>query len=241
MATLEFKPGDTISLTASFEGTVDEVEWSWVVPEGSSAPTSNTDTLSWIANETDSGVYISEARSNIAVNSPMSESIRVSSFETEVNVWLDKVEKVDGQFLEFGVSNAVNNFTANCKKDGNWNSIDQVTVAMGVRTPEAAIISLKGPDLIGSNITSGDYNRSEGYYGSTWTGFKKEGFAELIAMDVLRIDLYEELNIVIIADNIPDQSKLDQRVEELRTNIESVLEADYQQAVPLPMPLNIGV
>jgi hypothetical protein len=89
-------------------------------------------------------------------------------------IYIDKVEKADGQNLEYDVAKAINDFVVGCKTDGIWSAIKASCILAGARTTNGALISLVGTaptpnnfDLVGDT----DYDRKTGLKGDGSTKY----------------------------------------------------------------------
>lgn len=80
MATLEATVGQQVTLTSA--STVADAEWNWIVPEGSSAPSSTTNVLQWIIADTDFGEYKAVATSDSNVDNPQETLITIDERKT---------------------------------------------------------------------------------------------------------------------------------------------------------------
>jgi len=78
-------------------------------------------------------------------------------------IYIDKVEKADGQNLEYDVAKAINDFVVNCKADGIWSAIKACCILAGARTLDGALVPLAGTAPTNEGpFVSGDYNRKTG-------------------------------------------------------------------------------
>jgi hypothetical protein len=91
--------------------------------------------------------------------------------EPEVKTYIDAVEAADGELIEFGVANAVNDFVRGCKNDGIWDAIKACCILAGARTLTGALRPLKGAAPTNNNFVSGDYNRTTGLVGDGSTKY----------------------------------------------------------------------
>jgi len=91
--------------------------------------------------------------------------------EPEVKTYIDAVEAADGELIEFGVANAVNDFVRGCKNDGNWEAIKASCILAGARTLEGALVPLVGVAPTNNNFVSPDYNRKTGLKGNGGTKY----------------------------------------------------------------------
>ncbi len=86
-------------------------------------------------------------------------------------IYIDKVEKADGQNLEYDVAKAINDFVVGCKTDGIWSAIKASCILAGARTLTGALIPLVGTAPTNNNFVSGDYNRKTGLVGNGSTKY----------------------------------------------------------------------
>ncbi len=82
-------------------------------------------------------------------------------------IYIDKVEKADGQNLEYDVAKAINDFVVGCKTDGIWSAIKASCILAGARTLNGALIPLAGtaPNRFGTE-GGWNYNRKTGLQGN---------------------------------------------------------------------------
>ena len=86
-------------------------------------------------------------------------------------IYIDKVEKADGQNLEYDVAKAINDFVVNCKADGIWSAIKACCILAGARTLDGALVPLVGSAPTNFNFVSGDYDRETGLVGDGSTKY----------------------------------------------------------------------
>jgi hypothetical protein len=91
--------------------------------------------------------------------------------DPDVAVYIDRVEAADGQALEVGVKDAINDFVVGCKSDGIWNAIKAACIMDGARTLPGALVPLVGPAPTNYNFVAGDYNRKTGLVGDGSTKY----------------------------------------------------------------------
>ena len=91
--------------------------------------------------------------------------------DSDATAYIAAVETADGQSLEAGVKNAINNFVAGCKYDGIWNSIKASCLLAGARTLAGALKPLVGATSTNFNFVSADYNRKLGLLGNGTTKY----------------------------------------------------------------------
>jgi hypothetical protein len=82
--------------------------------------------------------------------------------DPDANAYLQAVEAADGQTLEIGVAQAVNDFVVGCKADGIWDAIKASCILAGARTLSGSLVPLKGTSPTVSGFTSSDYDRKTG-------------------------------------------------------------------------------
>ena len=85
--------------------------------------------------------------------------------DADAQTYLRAVEAADGQALELGVQQAVNQFVLGCKADGTWTAIKASCILAGARTLAGALVPLVGAAPTNNNFVSGDYNRKTGLVG----------------------------------------------------------------------------
>jgi hypothetical protein len=92
---------------------------------------------------------------------------KVFTYDTDAGNYIQAVEAADGQALEAGTRQAINNFVIGCKQDGIWNAIKASCILSGARTLAGALQPLAGtaPTNVGGLFVSGDYNRKTGLVG----------------------------------------------------------------------------
>jgi hypothetical protein len=88
--------------------------------------------------------------------------------DPDAQAYLRAVETVDGQALEQGVQQAVNQFVIGCKADGIWTALKASCILSGARKKEGAFIDLKTATQILTNngFADADYNRKTGLVGN---------------------------------------------------------------------------
>ena len=85
--------------------------------------------------------------------------------DPDATTYLQAVEAADGQTLEIGVAQAVNDFVVGCKLDGIWDAIKASCILAGARTLSGALVPLKGTAPTNTNFVSADYDRETGLKG----------------------------------------------------------------------------
>jgi hypothetical protein len=91
--------------------------------------------------------------------------------DPDAQTYLRAVEAADGQALEQGVQQAVNQFVIGCKADGIWPAIKASCILAGARTLSGALVPLAGTAPTNFNFVSGDYNRKTGLVGNKSTKY----------------------------------------------------------------------
>jgi hypothetical protein len=97
--------------------------------------------------------------------------VRASATDPDAQAYLQAVEAVDGQALEFEVARAIDNFVLGCKADGIWNAIKASCILAGARTLNGALVPLVGTAPTNFNFVSSDYNRKTGLVGDGSTKY----------------------------------------------------------------------
>ena len=118
---------------------------------------------------------------------------KVFTYDTDAGNYIQAVEAADTVALEPAVRQAINNFVVGCKQDGIWSAIKASCILAGAKTLEGSFIDLKSATKIltnnnfadgtyvGSNYTTGDYNRKTGLIGngfSTYLNSNRAGNAD---------------------------------------------------------------
>jgi len=88
------------------------------------------------------------------------------AYDPDAQAYITAVEFEDGQALEVGVKDAINDFVVGCKDDGIWSAIKAACILAGARTLDGALVPLVGTAPTNSNFVSGDYNRETGLKGN---------------------------------------------------------------------------
>ena len=96
---------------------------------------------------------------------------KVFTYDTDAGNYIQAVETADGQALEAGTRQAINNFVIGCKQDGIWSAIKASCILSGARTLNGALIPLAGTAPTNFNFVSGDYNRKTGLDGNRTTKY----------------------------------------------------------------------
>jgi len=87
-------------------------------------------------------------------------------------IYINNVEKADGENLEYDTAKAIHDFVVGCKNDGIWPAIKASCILAGARTLTGALVPLVGtaPTNVGPFV-SGDYNRKTGLVGDGTTKY----------------------------------------------------------------------
>ena len=95
----------------------------------------------------------------------------IPGFDPDASSYILSVEAADGQQLESGVREAINDFVVGCKADGIWNAIKASCIMAGARTLAGALTPLVGTAPTNFNFVDGDYNRKTGLVGNGSTKY----------------------------------------------------------------------
>lgn len=99
------------------------------------------------------------------------KSNRFAGFDPTAITYIQNVEAADGQQLELGVINALNDFIKGLKDELLLNSdpvnsiITSMCVLAGARTVSGALVPIVGPQPTGYSFQPADYNRKTGLIG----------------------------------------------------------------------------
>ena len=93
------------------------------------------------------------------------------AYDPDAQAYIDAVELEDGQALEVGVKDAINDFVVGCKSDGIWSAIKAACILAGARTLDGALVPLVGTAPTNNNFVSGDYDRETGLVGNGLTKY----------------------------------------------------------------------
>ena len=93
------------------------------------------------------------------------------AFDPDAQAYITAVELEDGQALEVGVKDAINDFVVGCKSDGIWSAIKAACILAGARTLDGALVPLVGSAPTNNNFVSGDYDRETGLVGNASTKY----------------------------------------------------------------------
>jgi hypothetical protein len=91
--------------------------------------------------------------------------------DADAAAYITAVETADGQPLEPGVRQAIDQFVIGCKADGVWPAIKASCIMAGARTLAGALVPLVGPAPTNFNFVSADYNRKTGLAGNGTTKY----------------------------------------------------------------------
>lgn len=91
--------------------------------------------------------------------------------DADAAAYITAVEAADGQALEAGVRQAIDNFVIGCKIDAIWDKIQASCILAGARTLAGALVPLKGTAPTNYNFVSADYNRETGLVGDASTKY----------------------------------------------------------------------
>jgi len=93
--------------------------------------------------------------------------------DIHAKAYITAVEQADGQPLEAGVRNAIQDFIVGCKADGIWTAIKASCIMAGARTLSGALVPLAGaaPTNFNFNFVCSDYNRKTGLKGDGMTKY----------------------------------------------------------------------
>ena len=94
-----------------------------------------------------------------------------AAYDPDAQSYITAVEAADGQALEVGVKDAINDFVIGCKADGIWNAIKASCILAGARTLAGALVPLVGTAPTNFNFVAGDYNRETGLVGDGSTKY----------------------------------------------------------------------
>ena len=94
-----------------------------------------------------------------------------SAFDPDALAYLAAVETADGEALEAGVREAVNDFVVGCKADAIWDALKASCILAGARTLNGCLVPLVGTAPTNFNFVSADYNRKTGLNGNGVTKY----------------------------------------------------------------------
>ena len=93
------------------------------------------------------------------------------TFDPDAEAYITAVETADGEALEAGVKDAINDFVVGCKLAEVWGDIEQCFPMAGARTLSGCLVPLKGPAPTNFNFVSDDYDRKTGLLGDGSTKY----------------------------------------------------------------------
>jgi hypothetical protein len=99
---------------------------------------------------------------------PMNNRLLVprQSYDPAAAAYIAAVQAADGQALEPGVKNAIDQFVRGCKADGTWTAIKSACFLAGPRTLAGALVPLVGAAPTNANFVGADYTRKTGLVGN---------------------------------------------------------------------------
>lgn len=86
--------------------------------------------------------------------------------DADAQMYIDSVERADGQPLEDSVRTAINDFVVGCKVDGLWPSMRVSGIFLASRTLAGALVPLTGDPVTNINFIAADYVRRSGLIGN---------------------------------------------------------------------------
>ena len=92
-------------------------------------------------------------------------------FDPDAASYIAAVETADGQALEEGVREAINDFVVGCKADAIWDALEASCILAGARTLNGALVPLVGAAPTNFNFVPDDYNRVTGLKGNGSTKY----------------------------------------------------------------------
>ena len=94
-----------------------------------------------------------------------------ASFDSDALAYITAVETADGEALEAGVKDAINDFVVGCKADAIWDALKASCILAGARTLNGCLVPLKGTAPTNFNFVSADYDRKTGLKGDGSTKY----------------------------------------------------------------------
>jgi CubicO group peptidase (beta-lactamase class C family) len=89
------------------------------------------------------------------------------AYDPDAQTYITAVETADGQALEVGVKDAINDFVVGCKADGIWAAIKASCILAGARTLAGALVPLVGAAPTKEGTEGGwSYDRKTGLAGN---------------------------------------------------------------------------
>jgi hypothetical protein len=116
-------------------------------------------------------------------SSSSSSSSSSSELLSEVDIYINNIESIDGQALEENVKHSIRNFVSGCQQDNIWDSIKSCCILAGARTLSGALVPLKGAAPTNFNFTSSDYSRISGLRGDAATKYINTNRAVNVDLD----------------------------------------------------------
>lgn len=95
----------------------------------------------------------------------------IVSGDADARLYIEAVQRADGNTLEPDVRKAITDFVVGCKSDGIWTAIKACCILMGARTLSGALVPLVGTAPTNNNFVSGDYDRKTGLVGNASTKY----------------------------------------------------------------------
>ena len=93
------------------------------------------------------------------------------TFDPDAQTYITAVETADGEPLEAGVKDAINDFVVGCKADGIWDALKASCIMAGARTLNGCLVPLVGSAPTNFNFVSADYDRVTGLKGDGSTKY----------------------------------------------------------------------
>ena len=111
-------------------------------------------------------------RALTGVRSPLHQRRRdTPAFDPDALAYITAVETADGEALEAGVREAINDFVVGCKADGIWDALQASCILAGARTLNGALVPLVGDAPTNFNFVTDDYDRVTGLKGDGSTKY----------------------------------------------------------------------
>lgn len=115
---------------------------------------------------------------------PSPLGLRTRVYDSDAVNYFSRVEAQDGQPLEQGVRNAINNFIIGCKNDLIWNAFVAIFILCGARTMDGARQRIIGSSNLNlNNFISSDYSRTLGFSGDGSSKFLNSGYSNANTTD----------------------------------------------------------
>lgn len=93
------------------------------------------------------------------------------AFDPDALAYITAVETADGEALEAGVKDAINDFVVGCKDDAIWDALKATCILAGARTLNGCLVPLTGTAPTNFNFVTADYNRKTGLKGNGSTKY----------------------------------------------------------------------